>query len=296
MVFDSVSTNIADGDTNAAADVFVRDTCFGAMAGCTPASARASISSTGAQGDSDSRSQTINANGRFVAFQSFASNLVAQDTSQPGMFVRDTCLGGPASCAPSTIRVDIATDGTQANGALTFNIAPSITADGRLVAFATLATNLVSANVGGWANVYVRDTCVGAPAGCTASTSLASLANDGSVGNNGSSDQSINGNGRFVAFSSLSSNLVPGDTFSAGGFKDIFVHDTCFGASSGCAPSTVRVSVTPPPVSAQADDISDYPAISGDGHYVVFLSASTNLVNGAPGNGHAMVYLAKTGF
>jgi len=212
------------------------------------------------------------------------------------MFVRDTCLGGPASCAPGTIRVDIATDGTQANGALTFNIAPSITADGRLVAFATLATNLVSANVGGWANVYVRDTCVGAPAGCTASTSLASLANDGSVGNNGSSDQSINGNGRFVAFSSLSSNLVPGDTFSAGGFKDIFVHDTCFGASSGCAPSTVRVSVTPPPLSAQADDISDYPAISGDGHYVVFLSASTNLVNGAPGNGHAMVYLAKTGF
>jgi hypothetical protein len=127
-------------------------------------------------------------------------------------------------------------------------------------------------------------------------TTLASLGNDGSVGNNGSSNQSMSNTGRFVAFSSLSSNLVPGDTFPAGGFKDIFVRDTCFGVSSGCVPSTVRVSVTTPPLSAQADDISDYPSISGDGHYVVFLSAAKNLIAGAPGNGHAMVYLAKTGF
>jgi hypothetical protein len=89
---------------------------------------------------------------------------------------------------------------------------------------------------------------------------------------------------------------VPGDSETAGGFKDIFVRDTCFGVASGCNPSTVRVSVTNTPNPAtQANDISDYPAISGDGHYAVFLSAATNLVPGGT-NGHGMVFLAKTGF
>jgi hypothetical protein len=106
----------------------------------------------------------------------------------------------------------------------------------------------------------------------------------------------ISADGRFVAFSSLSSNLVPGDTEPAGGFKDIFVRDTCFGVTSGCVPSTVRTSVTNAPnPETQANGISDYPAISGDGHYVVFLSAATNLVP-AGTNGRQMVFLAKTGF
>ncbi len=298
VAFNSNVTNIVNVDTNGVADAFVRDTCFGTSAGCNPSNTLVSVSSSGAQGNGTSGLTAIDAVGRFVAFVSWASNMAPNNNPsvEPNMFVRDTCVTAPAPCTPSTTRVDVARDGTAANNSLTFNIVPSISSDGRLVAFSTLASNLVSANVGIWANVYVRDTCAGVLARCTPSASLVSLGNDGSIGNNGSSDQSMSADGRFVAFSSLSSNLVPGDNEPAGGFKDIFVRDTCFGAASGCVPSTVRVSVTDTPnPETQANDISDYPAISGDGHYVVFLSAATNLVPGGT-NGHGMVFLAKTGF
>jgi hypothetical protein len=297
VAFASGATNIVSG-ASGFGDVFVRDTCFGASAGCTPGTILASVPSTGGVSNGDSLTPAIDATGRFATFVSWAANIVANENPAvgPNMFVRDTCVGATSSCTPSTIMVDVATDGTQANNSLTFNIVPSISADGRLGAFASLATNLVSANVGGWINVYVRDTCAGAPAGCTPSTSLASLANDGSVGNNGSGDQAMSAYGRFIAFDSLASDLVPGDNEPAGGFEDIFVRDACFGVASGCIPSTVRVSVTNSPnPETQANDISDYPAISGDGHYVVFLSAATNLVPGGT-NGHGMVFLAKTGF
>jgi len=177
--------------------------------------------------------------------------------------------------------------------------------DGRLVAFGSTATNLVAINVNGacaneygCAGVYVRDTCNGAPTGCTPSTSLASLANNGSVGNCSSPSQglSMSANARFVAFDSIATNLTPDDTFTACSSEDIFIRDTCFGVTNGCVPSTVRVSVanTPNPgISANAG--SGYPAISADGHYVVFISSATNLLS-PPSNGHAMVYLAKTGF
>jgi len=298
VAFASGATNIVSSGASGLGDVFVRDTCFGASAGCTPNTVLASVPSTGGESNGNSLTPAIDAVGRFIAFVSWATNMTENENPDvaPDMFVRDTCVGSTLSCTPSTTRVDVATDGTQANNSLTYNIIPSISADGQLVVFASLATNLVSANVGGWANVYVRDTCGGAPAGCTLSTSLVSLGNDGSIGNNGSSDQAMSADGRFVAFSSLSSNLVPGDTEPAGGFKDIFVRDTCFGVTSGCVPSTVRTSVTNTPnPETQANDISDYPAISGDGHYVVFLSAATNLIPGGT-NGHQMVFLAKTGF
>jgi hypothetical protein len=82
----------------------------------------------------------------------------------------------------------------------------------------------------------------------------------------------MSSNGRFIAFDSIATNLVPGDGFPACGFEDIFVRDTCFGVASGCNPSTVRVSVTNTPnPGTQANGLSGYPAISGDGHYAVFL-------------------------
>jgi hypothetical protein len=153
----------------------------------------------------------------------------------------------------------------------------------------------------GCAAVFVRDTCAGAASGCTPATSLVSLANDGSVGNCGSPGHgggtSMSADGRFVAFGSIATNLTPDDNFPACGWEDIFVRDTCFGVTSGCFPSTVRVSVanTPNPgISANA--ISTSSAMSADGHYVVFISPATNLLPATPGNGHAMVYLAKTGF
>ena len=298
ITFDSTSSNLVPGDTNGVNDVFLKDTCLG-VSGCTPSTALVSVSSTGAQGDVPSFYQAVSGTGRYVAFQSYATNLVPNDTNgQPDMFVRDTCIGATGACAPATTRVDVSTSGTQANTGV-FSGVPAISGDGRIVAFAGQATNLVSTNVNGFGNLYVRDTCAGAASGCTATTTLASLANDGTVGNAPSPSQGLGmtPDGRFLVFDSIATNLVPGDTFPAGGFEDIFVRDTCYGVASGCVPSTVRVSVTNTPFpETPGDSISGRPAISADGHYAVFLSAATNLAPGVTGNGHTMVYLAKTGF
>jgi len=297
VAFNSNATNIVEEATNGVGDAFVRDTCFGAQAGCTPSSTLVSVPSTGAQaGNARSGLPAISSTGRFIAFQSWATNMVPNATVVPGDFWRDTCIGAPQPCTPSTIRVDVAAGGSQPNNDVFNNSIPAISSDGRLVSFSSTATNLVPTNVGGMGNIYVRDTCTAAPAGCVPTTSLVSLGNDGSPGNSSSGNQGMSTDGRFVAFASLASNLVPGDTESAGGFRDIFVRDTCFGVASGCVPSTVRVSVTNAPnPETQANNISDYPAISGDGHYVVFLSSATNLVPGGT-NGYGMVFLAKTGF
>jgi len=244
-----------------------------------------------------------------VAFGDWASNLGGQnENGWPGVFLRDDCIGAPSGCTPSTIKIDDAPDGSVANGDGGDGGTPSVSADGRFVAFDSAAMNLVVPNLAqcnpgashplSCGFIFLRDTCNGAPAGCTASTSIASLGNDGSLPNAASGDdESMSADGRFVAFASLANNIVPGDTFPISGWKDIFVRDTCFGAPAGCAPSTVRVSVAnyTGNFAAQSNAINDYATISGDGHYIVFLSAATNYL-ATGGNGHTMVYLAKTGF
>ncbi len=292
IVFNSTGTS--PGTNN----IYVRDTCKGVATGCAPTTALISQSSAGVQGDENSILGTVNTGGRYVAFTSYASNLIANDTNlgDPDLYLRDTCVGVAAGCVLSTMEEDISTSGTQAVGALDRFSSASISSDGRFLAFSTLATNLVSQNVNGFGNVYLRDTCNGVVSGCTPSTSLISIGNDGSIANASQDNTSITADGRFVAFASLASNLVPGDTFPANGWKDIFVRDTCFGGGPTCALSTVRVSVSNSPYFAQqSNGTNDYPQISADGHYVVFLSASTNYLASA-GNGYVMVYLAKTGF
>lgn len=299
VAFNSSSANMVPGDSGGIGEAFVRDTCSGAASGCTPGNALISSPFMGTQDDAITGLAATSAVGRYFAFQSWATNMVANASIVPGNFWRDTCIGAAGPCTPSTMRADVTASGAQPNNSVSNGAIPAITADGRLVAFSSTATNLVSMNVQGNANAYVRDTCTGAAAGCTPTTLLVSLANDGSVGNCQSPSQglSMTPSGRFIAFDSTSTNLVPGDTFPACGFEDIFVRDTCYGVTSGCTPSTVRVSVanTPNP-ETQSDAISGYPTISADGHYVVFISAATNLAPGTVGNGHTMVYLAKTGF
>src|SRR2546426_1935359 len=127
------------------------------------------------------RPPVISADGRFVAFDSDASNLVAGDTNgSRDVFVRDTCFGAPAGCTPSTTRVSVATDGTQANSPSGI---PSVSADGRFVAFISAATNLVPGDTNGFVDIFVRDTCFGAPTGCTPSTIRVSVASDGTQAN-----------------------------------------------------------------------------------------------------------------
>ena len=250
VAFDSRASNLAAGDTNGSRDVFVRDTCVGAPAGCTPSTTRVSVASDGSEGNGISDTPSISADGRFVAFAADASNLVAGDTNGAGdVFVRDTCVGVPAGCTPSTTRVSVASDGTQGNAGVFFDL--SISADGRFVAFDSDASNLVAGDTNGAVDVFVRDTCLGAPAGCTPSTIRVSVASDGTQANNSSITGALSADGRFVAIDSNASNLVADDT---NGFIDVFLARTGFAAAPATtgAPLPAGTVLTPTEPTSEA--------------------------------------------
>ncbi len=146
--------------------------------------------------------------------------------------------------------------------------APSISADGRFVAFVSTSSDLVEGDTNGVADVFVRDLATGA-------TRRASVASDGAQADGGSGPPAISGSGRFVAFSSEATNLVPRDTNRCFGFTvrgscpDLFVHDLETG-------DTRRVSVGARGLQANGESL--YPAISADGRYVAFASLAINLV------------------
>lgn len=243
VAFLSDATNLVANDTNAEPDVFVHDRRTGKTR-------RVSRSSAGVQGDGGSEAPDISASGRFVTFESRASNLVASDTNGTGdVFVHDRRTG-------RTSRVSLGPGG--AEGAASSR-GPTISADGRYVAFESFAANLVAADTNGHADIFVRDRE-------KRRTTLVSRHSDGDQGNGSSGQADISGSGRWVAFSSGASDLVALDT---NGDIDIFVTDRRTGR-------TRRVSIGPN--GRQANDESSHPAISADGRYVGFESDASNLV------------------
>jgi Tol biopolymer transport system component len=174
-------------------------------------------------------------------------------------------LVAPTLAAQTTSRVSVTTAEQQGNSRST---APAVSADGRYVAFESDATNLAAGTVG--RQVYVRDRVAG-------TTSAVSVSSSGAVGYSGSKDPSLSADGRFIAFGSSASNLVPGDT---NGELDVFVHDRT-------TRTTRRVSVSSS--GTQGNDQSLDPAISADGHWVVFQSFASNFVLGDT-NGVADVF------
>jgi len=147
------------------------------------------------------------------------------------IFVRDTCAGAPAGCAPSVTLASIGLNSNPADGG---SISPSISADGRYVAFLSSAMNLVDSDTNGVADVFVRDTCAGAPSGCVPSTQRVSVATDGTQADGASTAATISATGRYVTFVSAATNLGPASSSSSG----MFLRDTCAGVASGCKPST----------------------------------------------------------
>jgi hypothetical protein len=175
FVFAMSSTNGITETPGTTQNVFVRDTCEGAPRGCTPSTSLESVGAGGSPGDGDSTGPSISADGRYVAFISSATNLVDGDTNGVSdVFVRDTCAGAPSGCTPSTQRVSIASDGTQADDAST---SATISATGRYITFRSLATNLDRASSTSPSNIFLRDTCAGALSGCTPSTQSLNLQN-----------------------------------------------------------------------------------------------------------------------
>ena len=255
VAFQSDASNLVPGDTNNASDIFVRDLLEGSTT-------RVSVDSDEMEANFEYFSDgsyypSISADGRYVAYCSGANNLVAGDTNGAwDIFVRDTVAG-------TTTRVNVNSAGAQAIGVGTESREPSISADGRYVAFASSAGNLVEGDTNGDYDVFVRDTVDGI-------ITRVSVSNAGTEGNTGSgSSSSISDDGRYVAFSSYASNLVPNDT---NGSTDVFVRDLVAG-------TTTRVSLSSEEVQSFPYWSSE-PAISGDGRYVAFNSLAFNLVAG----------------
>ncbi len=193
--------------------------------------------------------------GRYVVFASDASDLVPNDTNGVSdVFVKDMTT--------NTIqRISVSTGGAQGNNT---SIYPFISANGRYVVFESDATNLISGDSNGTTDVYMRDLQ-------TNTTSRISVSNSGSQGDNTSSFPTISADGRYILFVSAATNLVLGDTNSAG---DVFVRDTQ-------SNTTIRVSVSNSGLEADNGVVQGYSAVlSRDGRHVVFASGSTNLVNG----------------
>ncbi len=250
VAFASEAQNLVAGDTNAKRDVFVHDRLTGTTE-------RVSVDTSGAEGNADSEDPGLSADGRWVAFSSLASNLVPGDTNNSSdVFVRDRLTG-------TTQRVSLDSNGTPGNGT---SHTPSISADGRYVAFASGATNLVTGDTNGRADVFVRDLVQG-------TTQRVSVATGGGQANASSDEPAISADGRFVSFDSEASNLFAGDTNG----EDVFVHDGLTGATEQVDVST---SGTP------AIGISGQSTICADGRYIAFFSVASNLVagdtNGAP--------------
>jgi Tol biopolymer transport system component len=225
-----------------------------------------SVNVVGGAAGGPSRAPAISADGRFVAFYSQAKNLVALGASG-NVFLRDTCMGA-GNCSPRTIAVDLAPGGGAPNGFASPGL--TLSADGRFLAFASTASNLVPGlETAKRMTVYVRDLCIGkdSPAGCTPHTDVVSSADGGEPANGSSSSPSISADGRFIAFLSGALNLVAG---ISGSNTRIFVRDTCAGPSAAkdCVPRTMAVPLDGQDGSGGIDTLN--PAISGDGRFVAF--------------------------
>jgi Tol biopolymer transport system component len=288
VAFASEASDLVVGDTNGVFDVFVRDRARGDTE-------RVSVGAAGTQANARTGLTAISADGRFVLMWSEASNLVPGDANEaPDVFVRDRLAG-------TTERVSVASDGTQANGE---SEQSAMSADGRFVAFASTASNLADGDSEGTFDVFVRDRSAGrtehvgagwmpsisadgrfvafqTPASLVApaeialtdraggTTELVSVDAAGRPANGPSSAPTIGGDGRYVAFVSEGSNLVPGDTNGPGRRgADVFVRDRAAG-------TTARVSVAGD--GGQADAESGNPTISSDGGVVAFTSWAADL-------------------
>jgi hypothetical protein len=188
----------------------------------------------------DSYAPAISADRRYVAFAATSADPSTNaGTGTNQVYLRDTCEGVPSGCQPQTTLISQAWHGGQPNAP---SGSPSISADGRYVAFASDATDVVENDTNGLTDVFVRDTCNGAPQGCTPSTTRISIGLAGAEANGPSSSPSISADGRFVAFDSQAHNLVNDGSSAPSG---AFVRDTCHGVSGNCTPSTSRLAISP---------------------------------------------------
>jgi Tol biopolymer transport system component len=246
----SDARNLIPGDENKHHDIFVYDRRTGAVE-------LASVASDGTQSNGDvGFGFDISGDGRYVVFESGGTNLVPDDTNDTmDIFLRDRQT-------KQTKRVNVASDGTQANGECA---SPAISDDGCYVTFASAATNLIVGDTNGCWDVFVHDLQTG-------KTERISISADEAEGNGNSTGGVVSADGRCVAFRSSASNLVAGDTNQV---EDVFIRDRVEG-------ETIRISVASR--GEEANGRSSCAAITPDGRYVLFTSRASNLMPGDAGD------------
>lgn len=249
VVFHSDATNLVSGDTNSQTDIFRKDLL-------TDEIIRVSTSSSGSEAsDGFSRSASISADGRYVVFQSAATNLVSADTNgQYDIFRKDLLTG-------ELMRASTSSSGLQASDGN--STGSSISADGRYVLFNSTSTDLVGGDTNGVADLFRRDMLTGEIIRVSTSSSGVEATGGSTASGTLSSD------GRYVVFTSSATNLISGDTNA---LADIFRKDIQTGETIRVSTSSTGIQTT-----GGASGIS---SMSNDGRYVVFSSSATNLVPG----------------
>ena len=253
VVFSSDADNVVAADTDHMRDIFVHDLASGTTEWLSPGA-------DGGPSSGESDRPSIDRSGRFVAFSSLAANLVTGDTNgQRDIFLRDRLTG-------VTTLVTNAADGGGSDGS---SFRADISGDGRIIAFDSLATNLVAEDTNGVRDVFVHDLATGV-------TTRVSVAGDGSQATAASVAPAISADGRFVAFASGSPDLVAGDTNER---DDIFRHDRLSGRTE-----LISVART----GAGTDGGSAMKSISDNGEVVAYTSVATNITEEETGGTRAV--------
>ena len=255
VAFESGAWTLVDGDGNGTTDVFLRDTA-------APSTERISVSSTGIEGNGESTHPSVSEDGRFVAFVSSARNLVIPPTafSRSHVYLRDRQAG-------TTTLVSATLAGTEGSASSDF---PSLSADGRYVAFTSLAADLVDPPTNGYQHVFRYDRITG-------EIRLVSRHDDGTEAGQACYHPSISGDGNLVVFHTHASLEWRDQTSN----RDVYVRDIA-------AAHTALVSVASNGVEAGSLH-SQNPVISADGSRVAFESTADNLVPGVGGMPHIYV-------
>ncbi|MBA3726397.1 MAG: hypothetical protein H0W86_08070 [Armatimonadetes bacterium] len=224
--------------------------CILSSAGCgVITTTRVSVTTGGGQSNGHSEYSAISADGRFVVFQTKATNLAPADSSDFFDVYRHDRQTN------TTVRASLTANGSPPTAHCT---SAAISGDGRFVAFHSPANNLVLGDINGEDDVFVRDVQNG-------TTEIVSVSSAETRGNGASYFPAIDGAGRFVTFTSLASNLVTGDSNEV---HDVFVRDRQLGTTTLVSTSTAGI---------QANFHSAFSDISADGRFVAFVSGANNL-------------------
>ena len=259
VAFESSANNLAPSDNNGSLDVFVRDRSDGVTT-------LASVAPDGQAGNGPSRNASISNDGRFVAFDSIADDLVDQingnndANGSSDVFVRDRAL-------QTTTLISVSSLGEQGDGA---SVNATISADGNFVVFTSASDNLTADRTFGVNSIFVHDLVTG-------QTQLVSVDHNGVANQSDADRAAISADGRYVAFATTADL-----GFGSSNQSNIYVRDTVLGV-------TQLVSVDSN--GSQLDNGATNPAISGDGRFVVYETRSDNAAAGVGSNGQTNLFV-----